>query len=428
MSPSNDIPQVFSLRKLLFKNTGIQLAAQFLSFGVGFAAIFILSRYFDVAHFGGLNYVFAFYYCFQMLAEFGMDIVVVRECSQRPGEADRIIGTVRTFKFFWSLFLVMAAWLVIGAVDFPPSLEPGLYIYAFLLPLLSLELPSAIFSVKLKAEYPALFTLSRSIVNGVCLIGLIFLGLGISSYIFALLISECVVVGLVLFYARRYVKPQWGIDLAILRKVLRSSFPIALTGIFVTINNRFDFIFLERLTDLQQVGLYAAIHKITALLESLPIILMATIYPLMSKYAHADLEKLKRLYLRSFQLLALTAIPMGLSITLFAELIVKIVFGAPFMAAVPGLQIMVWTTVCLYLALSGANVMISLGKEKINLYINMAASIINVSLNLLWIPRSGFVGAAAATTCAYAFIAACTLIATHVCLKRARKTEGAGTL
>ena len=67
-------------------------------------------------------------------------------------------------------------------------------------------------------------------------------------------------------------------------------------------------------------------------------------------------------------------------------------------------MVLVWSTVFLYLAISGGNLLISMGRENINLVLNMIGAALNITLNLLLIPSMGFVGAAFATTATYLFI------------------------
>jgi O-antigen/teichoic acid export membrane protein len=155
---------------------------------------------------------------------------------------------------------------------------------------------------------------------------------------------------------------------------------------------------------MHQVGLYSAAYKVTNLLEAFPLMVMGTIYPLMSRYASEDLDKLRSLYKKSVFYLGLLAVPMGIGITLLAPIIVRLLFGAQFAEADRALMILVWSTVFLYLALSGGNLLISMGKEKVSLYLNMVGAGLSIALNFLLIPMMGFVGAALATTATYLVI------------------------
>jgi PST family polysaccharide transporter len=83
--------------------------------------------------------------------------------------------------------------------------------------------------------------------------------------------------------------------------------------------------------------------------------------------------------------------------TIFAKLIIKILYGADFMPAVPVLQILVWNTAFSYMGYV-RNIWI-LGEEKHGELwkINLGGAIASIALNCWMIPLWGACGAAAAS-------------------------------
>jgi O-antigen/teichoic acid export membrane protein len=67
-------------------------------------------------------------------------------------------------------------------------------------------------------------------------------------------------------------------------------------------------------------------------------------------------------------------------------------------------MVLVWATVFLYFSISGGYLLVSAGKEKVNLAILALAALANIALNLLWIPTMGFVGAALSTAITFLII------------------------
>jgi O-antigen/teichoic acid export membrane protein len=198
--------------------------------------------------------------------------------------------------------------------------------------------------------------------------------------------------------------------------VLRSSVPLGLATLFTALINRADFIMLERMTTLDQVGLYAAAYKVSNLLETFPIMVMATVYPLMCRYAREDMGRLRELYRKSVVSLGVVAVPLAVGVTLLAPTVVRILFGSEFAGAAPGLMVLIWSTVCVYVALGGGNLLISMRYERVNLALNVLGAAVNIALNLLLIPRMGITGAALATTVTYLVIAVGTLVGSYLAL------------
>lgn len=408
--------EVINLKSLLIKNTGFQLVSHAISLGIGLVTTMVLSRYLGVERFGQFNYIFAFFYFFLSINDFGVTVIVVREISQHKERAGEIIGAMLSFKLLLTSISVPAAWVAIWLMEFPEELKFALFLYALILPVMALQLPAVIFQVFLKMEYPSLIGIFTRVLSFLLLMGMVRLGYGLTALAAALIIAEVASLTLLLKYARSFVRPVWRFDPNLWKEVLRSSIPLGVMGLFVALINRVDFIMLERMTDMQQVGLYSAAYKVTNLLELFPLMIMGTIYPLMSRYATEDLEKLRDLYKTSVLYLGIVAVPLGIGITVFAPFVLRLLFGAQFAGAAQGLMVLVWSTVFLYLALPSGNLLISMGNEKINLVLAMIGAGLNIGLNFLLLPTMGFVGAALATTATYFFLLISSSIAAYAVL------------
>ncbi len=396
--------EVINLKTLLIKNTGFQLVAHAVSMGIGLVTTIVLSRYLGVEGFGQFNYVFAFFYFFLSINDFGVNAIVVREVSQQRERAGEIIGAMLSFKLLLAAVSVLLAWATIWLMDFPEELRNALFLYTLILPVIALQLPAVIFQVTLKMEYPSVIGIFNRVFGFLLLMIAVWMGYGLTAFVAALILAEVASLAVLLKYARAFVRPAYKLDPKLWKEVLRSSIPLGVMGLFVASINRVDFIMLERMTDLHQVGLYSAAYKVTNLLELFPLMMMGTIYPLMSRYANEDLEKLRDLYKKSVFFLGIVAVPMGIGITVFASFIVRLLFGAHFAGAAQGLMALVWSTVFLYLAISGGNLLISMGREKISLVLAMLGMGLNIGLNFALIPNIGFIGAAFATTATYFFL------------------------
>ncbi len=412
-----------SLRRVLVKNTGVQMAAQAVSLGVGLGTSLVLSRYLGVEGFGQFNYIFAFFYFFLAINDFGVNTILVRDVSKQRERAGEIIGGMLSFKVFLAIVSVLAAWSTVWLMKFPEDLKNALYVFALILPVIALQLPAVIFQVLLKAEYPAIIGIFNRCAGFLLMMGAVWMGYGLTELVGALLFAEFASLLITVKCSKRFVRPTWGFDPKLWSEILRSSVPLGITALFVALINRIDFIMLERMTDLHQVGLYSAAYKVTNLLEAFPLMIMGTIYPVMSRWASEDLEQLRALYKKSVLYLGMVALPMGIGITLFAPAIIWLLFGAKFVGADRGLRVLIWSTIFLYLAISGGNLLISLGKEKVNLLILALAALVNIGLNLLWIPTLGFVGAALSTAITFLVILVGTTIGVRISLHQRRDHE-----
>ena len=411
-----------TLRRLVVRNTGVQMATTTASLGISFVTTAILSRYLGVEWFGKFNYLFAFFGVFLSLNDFGVNTIVVREVSQARPLAGEIIGAMLPFKVFLALVSLVAAWITIALMHFPDELRDGLRIFSLILPITALQLPALIYQVKLTLGRLALLTfLIKSVVGSLLLMGVVVLGARLRTLAAACVLAEGLFLLMVLADTGWLVRPVIRWDPKRWQQILRPSVTIGITGLFGAVINQVDFMLLERLTDMRQVGLFAAANKVINFLEAFPLMVMGTLYPVLSRYASAHPQRLRSLYAKSVLGMGAVALPMGLCITLCAPRIIRLLFGTQFLGAERGLAILIWATVCLYMAIVGGTLLISMGYERINLILNMFGAAISVALNLWLIPTQGFMGAAWAMAATYLFLLIGTSIMAHRILRRAEE-------
>ena len=399
-----------ALKPLVFRNTAIQMTAHAVILASGIVMNVVLSRYLGVEAFGRFQYIFAFYYFFMALNDFGVSAIAVREISQARPRAAEILGTVMTFRIVLAVLSIAAAWLITLRLDFPPDVKRALALYGFMLVLTGLQLPAIMFQVEMRPSRPALAGIAAKILAVVFVLAAAALHLRITGIVAALILAESIYTAILWLNSRVYgpFKPTWNTPL--IKKILKSAFWLGLSGLLTAAVNRVDFLMLERMTDFRQVGIYAAAYRVTNLLDTLPIILMGTVYPMMAQFASGEHGRLKRVFLRSTLFTGLAGIVLGTLTFAAAPLIVRILFGQEFTPTADCLRILVWQSVLVYCTITGGYLLISLHHEKLNLLLFGLAAVLNVILNWFWIPVYGVNGAAAATVAAYLLIFAGTFI------------------
>ncbi len=409
---------VTGLKNLVFKNTAIQVAGYITQLVLGLLTTMILSRYLGVKGFGEFNYVFAFFYFFLSLSDFGLSSILIREISQRPLERERILGAAFSLKFLMGLFYLGVAWLIISYSNFPEDLRKNLFIYALVLPVLSFQMPALIFNVLLRMEYSVIAPLCGKVFGFALLLWGVYSHKEMPTLITFTLIQEILTTALLYFFAQKFISLKMTFDFLLWKKFFASAFFIGFSGLLAACINRVDFIMLERIRGLHEVGLYSANYKVINFMEAFPLMFMNSVYPLMAQFSATDSGRLKKIFIKSSFGLHFAGIFLGVGIFTFAPQIIRFLCGDDFAGAENGLRALVWATVFLYGALTSANLLISWHHEKLNLFFSLAAAVMNILLNALWIPRYGYVGAAAATSIAYGMLWLSTMTAVFILWKR----------
>lgn len=402
------------LRRLVLRNLSYKTAAEIVALACGLASTVILSRYLDVAGFGAFNYVFAFMYLFLSLNDLGVNTIVIREVSQAPARAGEIIGAAIALRLTIAGAVLAAAWAAIWLWPMDPSLRMPLSLFALILPLNALNVPGMIFLTAMRFDYNAIGTIVLRL-SGLALIALaVAAGLGVTAVLAGLLVAEIIGLAVVYRLARPLVRFHVHVDRDLWRVLLRSALPVGAALLLAAIVNRIDFVMLEQMVSLEAVGLYSAAYRITNLLEKFPLFVMATLYPIMSQLATADPARLRDVYRKTVAHFAVAGVPLGVVMTIAAPHVLALLFGEQYRAAGGALRYLVWSTVCLYLALAGGNLLLSVGRERDSLLALGFGAVANVALNFMLIPTRGIEGAAIATAVSFAIV----LIITSVAVER----------
>lgn len=407
-----------SLRALVIRNLTIQTVSEIVGLACGLASSMLLSRYLDVAGFGAFNYTFAFMYFFLSVNDFGLSTVAVREISREPASAASIIGALLSLRLYIAFAVLLLAWAVIWLWPMDPALRPPLSLFALILPLNALNVPSLIFQTAMRFELGAVANIVLR-VAGLVMIALALLnGAGVTVVLGLLLVAEAIGVAVAWLLARRLVTIRFRKDPALWRMLLVSALPVGGGLLLVAFTNRVDFIMLERMTSIEQVGLYGAAYRVTNLLEKFPLLVMGTLYPVMSSLAADDPSRLRTVYRKALWRFALLAVPVTLGTWLIAPWLLTVLFGADYRAAAPALRYLVWSTACLYVAMTGGVLLNSVHRSTDNLVAVAAAALLNIGLNLILIPSYGVAGAAIATAMSFTVLLIITLVAVERQLAR----------
>lgn len=402
---------MIGIRALLVRNLTIQTVSEAVSLACGLASAALLSRHLGLAGFGAFNYAFAFTYFFLSLNDFGLNTVAVRDVAREPSRAASILGALLSLRLTIAMAVMAAAWVAIAWWPMDPALRRPLAVFSLILPLTALNTPALIFQTAMRFEFAAMAGITNRVLGLAFMALLVLLDRGVTAMLAGLLAAE--VCGLIVTWtlARRLVRIPLRLDLPSWRPMLRAAMPLALGLLLAAVLNRVDFIMLERMAPIEDVGLYGAAYRVTSMLEKFPLFVMATMFPIMSRLAATDTTRLREVYRRALWRLAAIGILAGAACAIAAPWLLAAVFGEPFRAAAGALRWLVVSTGCLYLAMAGGNLLIASGRPLDNAVALAAGAAVNVGLNLWLIPAYGIRGAAMATAASFAVVLAITLVA-----------------
>ena len=175
-------------------------------------------------------------------------------------------------------------------------------------------------------------------------------------------------------------------------------------GIAVTGYMKVDQIMLGSLLEQDQLGYYTVALRFTEMLYFIPAAIAVSMTPYLmqgfqkSEIAGNDVNQI--MHDLAFVVCLICVVP----IVVFAEPLVGFIFGKEYLNSVPILRIYALSSFSVFFGVVSGRWLIARSLEKVILIKTVIGLIMNLILNLLWIPKYGVMGAAYATLVSQTFV------------------------
>ena len=192
------------------------------------------------------------------------------------------------------------------------------------------------------------------------------------------------------------------------RKLIERGLPIMLSGLSVMIYSKSDLIMLRLFTSTEDVGLYSVAVQVIESMYFLPMIIRETFLPRLAQSgsdAGAN-QPLKQL----FRLTWILGISMSALSFFVLPSLLTVVFGSQYAASSSALKWLAPSAFAVSLNCAMGAWLIAQGFLGLLPQRSLFGAIINILLNLLFIPRIGIYGAALATSISYIMVNIISLI------------------
>ena len=227
-----------------------------------------------------------------------------------------------------------------------------------------------------------------------------FLKAGIMGALLAGVVAWLLTNVILLFWAWKVAGGiSFKLNPAYLKKASLYGIQAHLANILGFLNYRIDLFLINGFLNPAAVGFYAIA---VGLVEKLWLISQAASTVLFPKVAAENDEQRRREFTPLVARTVLWVTALGALVLFFlGHWIIEFLFSAAFLPAVQPLQILLPGVVALSVWRLLANDLAGRGKPILNTYITGIAVVVNVVLNILWIPRYGIAGAAWASVASY---------------------------
>lgn len=371
---------------------------------VSFAATIYIARHLGPQNYGQLSYAVSFVGLFGFIATIGIDSILYRELIKTPEKSNELLGT----GFLIRVSTGIIAALICSTLAFFLAADDVSKVLIFILSgtfiINAFQIINHTFQAKVQPKYPAIITLIIVVTLNILKILTLMFDKGV-IYLASILLLESILYAL--FYVYIYKSKlggflsRWSYDASIARTLIRDSLPLLFTTAFALIYSRIDQVFIKHMIDVSSVGIYDAAVRLAEVWYIIPSILVTTFFPAIIN-AKKTSEKLYFARIKKLAILLLTlALSISLVVSVLAPYIMRALYGEAFSSGTLVLQIYVWATVGIFLGTLVTNYLIAENYRGLLFVTSLIPMIMNVALNLLWIPSYGIAGAAYATLVSY---------------------------
>lgn len=378
-------------RNVLLKTLGEVLAR------LSFLLLFLVAaRLLGAQEYGRYNHATSLTGLALVGMDLGLNTLLVRQVARRPQDLGHFAGTLLLIKSLLALLVLGLLALGLHLSGRPLGLVLTVALAQALWGLAELGFAglNALEAMGQEAWIKTVARLAALLAAG----GLLWAGAGPWGLVAGVGLANLLALLLALGVLRRRVAFTLRLEAGFLRRLFCDGLPLALSGVFIVFYSRLDMVLLEVMgRSFGEIGWYAAAVRVVDGVGILPGLVAAAFLPVLASLAGRQPEQLARLYRQGLRLLLLLGLPAGLGLFMVRAPLTELVFGP---AYAPTAQVFAWLAPNLalifvnYLQLT---VLTALGRQRLGALATAGALVVNVALNLWWIPTHGILGAAAAT-------------------------------
>jgi PST family polysaccharide transporter len=372
---------------------------------IGFLVGIWLARYLGPERFGNFNYIMAWLGMFSAVAWLGVGETVMRDMVRDRNDEGRILGSALLIRLCGSL---LATSLALGAAKWFGGFDTT---QLTLLAILCIGIPFAETPAGIWMWFashtnigPAVLGKNVSMILGALLrVGVILTGMGLIALVSALALESILLwlclVGAYLWSGERF--SHWRFDIRHAWQMMLTGLPIILSALAVSLNARVDQIMLGRLTNMTDVGIYAAAMRFSEIWWVVPPMIVQT---LAARYIYPkDLgEKLPQNVARIIAGMAMLSLMPCIIFSAIGPEVIGLVLGKQYQGAANVLMIHIWTAILIFIDAPVNQYILATQRQSMLVLKSMVLLILNFCLALLLIPQYGPDGAAIATLTAQA--------------------------
>lgn len=384
-----------------FKNTFWMLLEKFFRIITSLIVGVWVARYLGPSQYGAFQFAFSIVSIFSAVATLGLDEIVVRELVKDKNNKEVLLGTSFVLKLIGAGASILLLLSSIQFLDNDEIINKMILVIGFSTLFHSFNVIDLFFRSEVVSKYATYANFFSLLFASIVKIILILAGAPLISFAVVVIFESLILaMGYVYFL---WISPfkiplkTWKFDLLIAKNLLSDSWPLIFASMVLMIQSRIDQVMLKELSSTAEVGYYSVALRIIEMLAFLPALLQNSFLPSLvnSKKISEALYQDRQLnyYRLNFLLFLITAIP----IYFFSDLIISVLYGKEYVAAIPILAFMSFRIFFNNMGIARSGFINVENLYKYSMFTMILGTIVNIVLNYFLIPQYFSMGAVFST-------------------------------
>lgn len=391
----------------IIDNIGWLFFDKVLRMGIGLFVGVWLARYLGPEKFGLFSFAIALVGLFGPIAVLGLQSVVVRDLILYPDDKGEILVTSAVMQFAGG---ILAYGLILATIFWmrpEEALTKALVIIlGSMVMFKSCDVAAYWFESQVQSKYIIWVQNVSFLTFAAIKVALIMISAPLLAFAWATL-AEVMAVAFLMLTVLDLKGPRLRkcrTSLVRAKQLFADSWPLLLSGIAIMVYMKIDQIMLGEIAGNEAVGIYSAALRMSEVWYFVPMMIVASVFPSILEARKNSESKYYELLQRLFDLMTWFSLSIALPVTFLATSMMTLLYGEAYAESGAVLAIHVWTSVFVFLGVASGNWFLIENLQKLVLIRAILGAVINIFLNLLFIPIFSTIGAAIATLISVVFV------------------------
>ncbi|HEY3827690.1 MAG TPA: flippase [Solirubrobacteraceae bacterium] len=376
------------------QDIAVQVIGRIGNLALGVVVTLIIVRALGKAGFGEWSTIFAVTQIATNFGELGLNQVAVSRAASDPPRETQWLGALVSLRL--ALAIPTALLALVGVALIAPTATvaiAGVLIAATILATAPNAI-GAVFQLRVRNDLTIVVMTLGSVLWTAGAIAVSVASKSIDAFAAVFLATAVITTAATIALALRLSPVRLVVSRERWRALLRVGLGVGAAGILVTLYVKLDQVLVFQIAGSVQAGLYGAAYRILDQIQFIPASVMTTLFPLIAAAYPADSARVRGLLQITGEYLTMASLPALAFTIVAAHPIITLLFGSEFAQAAPALPILMGAFVSISFGYLAGNMVVILELQRSFFGYAAVGLALNASLNLLLIPRYGFLAAA----------------------------------